>query len=73
MRESSEIDSVVAQKDRISIDVSDLRDEIEKCRNDAAWAELPLSAKIRVLVKERLEQMKVLTSSADTEQSDRHN
>jgi outer membrane murein-binding lipoprotein Lpp len=48
----------VAQKDRISIDVSDLREEIEACRNDAAWSELPLSAKIRVLIKERLEQLK---------------
>lgn len=45
-------------KDRISVDVSDLRQEIEVCRNDVAWAELPLSAKIRVLVKERLEQIK---------------
>lgn len=50
-------DAVVGQKDRISIDVSDLRQEIETCRNDAAWTELPLSAKIRVLIKERLEQL----------------
>lgn len=48
----------MAQKDRISIDVSDLREEIETCRNDAAWSELPLSAKIRVLIKERLEELK---------------
>jgi hypothetical protein len=52
-------DVAVAQKDRISIDVSDLREEIESCRTDAAWTELPLSAKIRVLIKERLEQLKV--------------
>ncbi len=58
MKEDQILDSVVAQKDRISIDVGDLREEIETCRNDAAWAELPLSAKIRVLIKERLEQMK---------------
>ncbi len=51
------IDDAVAQKDRISIDVSDLRQDIETCRNDAAWTELPLSAKIRVLIKERLEQL----------------
>lgn len=59
----SAIDSAVAQKDRISIDVSDLREEIETCRNDAAWAELPLSAKIRVLIKERLEQMKAQSNA----------
>lgn len=59
------IDSVVAQKDRISIDVSDLREDIESCRNDAAWTELPLSAKIRVLIKERLEQMKVEAGKDD--------
>ncbi len=57
------MNDAVAQKDRISIDVSDLRQDIETCRNDAAWTELPLSAKIRVLIKERLEQMK--TSSQD--------
>ncbi len=51
------IHDAVAQKDRLSIDVSDLRQEIENCRSDAAWTELPLSAKIRVLVKERLEQL----------------
>jgi hypothetical protein len=58
MKEDQTADSAVAQKDRISIDVSDLREEIETCRNDAAWSELPLSAKIRVLIKERLEQIK---------------
>jgi len=58
MKEDKTADSAVAQKDRISIDVSDLREEIETCRNDAAWSELPLSAKIRVLIKERLEQIK---------------
>lgn len=58
MEEDLTIDSAVAQKDRISIDISDIRNEIESCRTDAAWTELPMSAKIRVLVKERLEQMK---------------
>lgn len=48
----------VAQKDRISIDISDMRDEISNCRNDAAWAELPMSAKIRVLIRERLDLLK---------------
>ena len=48
----------VAQKGRIPVDVTDLRDEIENCRDDAAWSELPLAAKIRVLIRERLDQMK---------------
>lgn len=58
MEEDVTIDSAVAQRDRISIDVGDLREEIETCRTDAAWSELPLSAKIRVLIKERLEELK---------------
>jgi hypothetical protein len=58
MGEDSIVDYAVAQKDRISIDINDLKEEIETCRNDAAWSELPLSAKIRVLVKERLEQLR---------------
>lgn len=63
MEEDLTIDSPVAQKDRISIDVSDLREEIETCRNDAAWSELALSAKIRVLIKERLEELKIEQSA----------
>lgn len=58
---------VVAQKDRISIDISDLKQELETCRSDAAWAELPMSAKIRVLVKERLEEMKRTKSEPEPE------
>ncbi|NEO86730.1 MAG: hypothetical protein F6J87_21100 [Spirulina sp. SIO3F2] len=45
------------RRDRISIDVSDIREQIEQCREDVAWSELPLSAKIRVLVRERLAQI----------------
>ena len=51
------VSDTVAQKGRIPVDVSDLRDSIESCRNDAAWAELPLAAKIRVLIRERLDQL----------------
>lgn len=51
------MDSDMAQRGRIPIDVSDLKEEVENCRSDAAWAELSLAAKIRVLVKERLEQI----------------
>jgi hypothetical protein len=35
-----------------------MREELETCRDDAAWRELPLAAKIRVLVRERLDEMK---------------
>jgi hypothetical protein len=59
MDEDAQLDSAVAQKGRISIDVADLKEEIESCRTDAAWSELPLAAKVRVLVKERLEQLKL--------------
>jgi hypothetical protein len=59
MDECLTIYSPVAQKGRIPVDVSDLRDEIEACRSDAAWSELPLSAKIRVLIKERLEELRL--------------
>lgn len=49
---------VVVQKGRISIDIADLRDDIDSCRSDAAWSELPMSAKIRVLIKERIDQLR---------------
>jgi hypothetical protein len=52
-----EVELFVGQRDRISIDISDLRDRIEACRDDFAWAELPLAAKVRVLLQERLEQV----------------
>ncbi len=48
---------LVSQRDRISVDVSDIREQVENCRNDVAWTELPLAAKLRVLIKERLEQL----------------
>jgi len=48
----------VAQKGRLPVDISDMRDEIESCRGDAAWKELPLAAKIRVLIRERLDQLR---------------
>lgn len=63
MEENAQLDSAVAQKGRISIDVTDLKEEIESCRTDAAWTELALAAKIRVLVKERLEQLKAESPS----------
>jgi hypothetical protein len=48
---------LVSQRDRISVDVSDIRERVETCREDVAWTELPLAAKLRVLIRERLEQI----------------
>lgn len=45
----------VAAKDRIGVDVSDIKQQIESCRNDAAWRELSLAGKVRTLTIERLE------------------
>jgi hypothetical protein len=67
MKETQTIDATVAQKDRISVDVRDLKEAVEACRSDAAWSELPLSAKIRVLVKERLEQINSENPGSQTE------
>lgn len=47
----------MGQRERISVDVSDIKDAVESCRSDVAWGELPLAAKLRVLIKERLEQL----------------
>jgi uncharacterized lipoprotein YajG len=42
---------------RVSIDLTDLRERIEKVRSDSAWQELSLSKKVRILLQEKLEQM----------------
>ena len=60
---------LVSQRDRISVDVSDIREQVENCRTDVAWTELPLAAKLRVLIKERLEQLQ--TEKPSKENKDR--
>jgi hypothetical protein len=45
------------KQDRLTIDIGDLREDIERCRQDAAWEELSLAGKIRTLIKERIEQL----------------
>jgi len=45
------------KQDRLTIDIGDLREDIETCRQDAAWQELSFAGKIRTLVKERIEQL----------------
>ncbi|XGV94413.1 MAG: hypothetical protein ACAF41_00880 (plasmid) [Leptolyngbya sp. BL-A-14] len=44
-------EEMARQGDRLTIEIGDLREQIETCRNDDAWKELSLSAKIRVLIK----------------------
>lgn len=68
MKETFHDELEVGQRERISIDISDIREQIEQCRNDMAWSELPLAAKIRVLVKERLAQMDTQKNQDDLEQ-----
>lgn len=46
----------VAAKDRISVDISDIKEQVEKYRNDPAWRELSMAGKIRALVIEKLEE-----------------
>lgn len=45
----------VAPKDRISVDISDIKEKIEAYRTDPAWRELSMAGKIRALVIEMLE------------------
>ena len=55
------------KQDRLTIDIGDLREDIEKCRQDAAWEELSLAGKIRTLVKERIEQLVAAQSNDQKE------
>ena len=43
------------KRDRLTIDISNLRDRIEVARSDAAWKQLSLNKKIQVLLEERLD------------------
>ena len=55
----------MAARDRIGVDISDIKQQIESCRNDAAWRELSLAGKVRTLTIERLE---VLRAGGDIAQ-----
>jgi hypothetical protein len=65
VKEGVEQWQLVAQKDRISVDVADLKQKIEACRTDAAWGELPLTGKIRTLVIERIAQLEQGANSSN--------
>lgn len=45
----------MSKPDRVSIDITGLRDQIEGCQRDPIWKELTLTKKIRILVQEALE------------------
>lgn len=47
---------IVAAKDRISVDISDIKDRVESYRDDPAWRELSMAGKIRAMVIEKLEE-----------------
>lgn len=55
----------MAAKDRIGVDISDIKEQIESCRNDAAWRELSLAGKVRTLTIERLEILRAGGSVAE--------
>jgi hypothetical protein len=43
---------------RVSVDIEGLEQDIETCRDDPAWKQLSLAAKLRVLIEERLQDYK---------------
>jgi hypothetical protein len=47
----------VVANDRLTIDIGDLRDRIETCREDPSWSELGMGGKIRALLRERLDEI----------------
>jgi hypothetical protein len=52
-------------KNRFSLDIEDIRDRIEKVRTkNIWWQEMSLSAKIRTLIIERIEQLEQEERSA---------
>lgn len=58
----------MAQKDRISVDITDIKDRIENYRPDPAWRELSMAGRIRALVIEKLEEKE----TADQKSSQSH-
>lgn len=53
----------VAARDRISVDVNDIKQRVESFRSDAAWRELSLAGKMRALVIEHMEESEQKGSS----------
>jgi hypothetical protein len=57
----------VAAKDRISVDIADIKDRIETFRSDPAWRELSTAGKIRALIIEKLEEKENLSAQIEKE------
>jgi len=57
----------VAAKDRISVDIADIKDRIETFRSDPAWRELSTAGKIRALIIEKLEEKDHLSVQPEKE------
>jgi uncharacterized protein YaaR (DUF327 family) len=45
------------KRDRVPVEIGDIRDKLSTLRNDVAWQELPMAAKLRVLILERVQQL----------------
>lgn len=56
-------------KERLSLDVGDLKGRVEKCRKDPSWHELSFSGKLRSLILERLEQIDPIQPPAQNSDS----
>lgn len=48
-------DKAAKKRDRITLDISGLRERIEVARSDPSWKRLSLNKKIQVLLEERLD------------------
>lgn len=57
----------VAAKDRISVDIGDIKDRIEIFRTDPAWRELSTAGKIRALLIEKIEEKEHLAAQMEKE------
>ena len=62
-------ESLMAAKDRLSIDITDLRERVENFRDTPSWRELSLSQKLRVLILERLELSDTRTNKKENVQN----
>ena len=49
----------MGRKNRFPLDIDDLRERIENCRSEPWWGEMTLTAKIRTLILERLEELEL--------------
>lgn len=61
---SVEIENDSMAKERLSIEIGDIRERVEKCRIDPVWRELSLSGKLRALIVERLEELEAQNEGA---------